>query len=81
MTAAQLQLPGETRGRGLSTVYAVGMGSMAAGGPAWGWLARHQGTATALVAAGVLSLLLLATLHRRRFSSGATAPPRDNIGP
>lgn len=81
MTAAQLQLPGETRGRGLSTVYAVGMGSMAAGGPAWGWLAHHHGTAKAFLAAGVMSLLLLSNLHRRRFSSGATAPPRDNIGP
>lgn len=71
MTAAQLQLPGESRGRGLSTVYAVGMGCMAAGGPAWGWLARHHGTEAAFVTAGLLSLLLVATTHRRRFSLGA----------
>lgn len=81
MTAAQLYLPGEARGRGLSTVYAVGMGSMAAGGPAWGWLARHHGTATALVAASVLSLLVLAALHRRSFGGAATGRARDNIGP
>ncbi len=79
MTAAQLQLPDETRARGLSTVYAVGMGSMAAGGPAWGWLARHHGTETALMVAGTLSLLLLATMRQRRFSPGAAGPARDNI--
>jgi MFS family permease len=81
MTAAQLYLPGEARGRGLSTVYAVGMGSMAAGGPAWGWLARHHGTATAFVAASVLSLLVLAALHRRSFGGAAAGRARDNIGP
>ncbi len=68
MTAAQLQLPAASRGRGLSIVYAVGMAGLATGGPVWGLIARHFGIASAFVAAGVLSLAVVALTRSRRFT-------------
>jgi dipeptide/tripeptide permease len=71
MTAAQLQLPAESRARGLSIVYAVGMGGLAAGGPLWGWVARHFGTEVGFAAAGLLSLVLVGLTGRRPFTLGS----------
>lgn len=65
MTAAQLQLPGESRGRGLSVVYAVGMAGLAVGGPTWGLIARHFGIGAGFACAGLLSIALLTLTHGR----------------
>ncbi|MCU0759192.1 MAG: MFS transporter [Steroidobacteraceae bacterium] len=72
MTAAQLQLPAESRARGLSVVYAVGMAGLAAGGPVWGWVARQFGTGAGFVAAGACSLLLVGLTFRREFTLGGS---------
>ncbi len=66
MTAAQLQLPAEARGRGLSAVYAVGMAGLALGGPMWGAIASHFGIGTGFICAGVTSGALLLLTYRRR---------------
>lgn len=71
MTAAQLQLPAESRARGLSVVYAVGMAGLAVGGPVWGWVARHFGTGVGFAAAGLLSLVFVALTFRRPFTLGS----------
>lgn len=77
MTAAQLQLPETSRARGLSLVYAAGMAAMAAGGATWGWLARHLGVDSALLIAGIVSLVLAILTRKRAFTRDATAvvPP------
>jgi MFS family permease len=64
MTAAQLQLPAQARSRGLSAVYAVGMGGLAVGGPLWGWISRHFEVGTGFVCAGVTSIALLLLTFR-----------------
>jgi MFS family permease len=68
VTAAQLQLPGESRGRGLAVIYAVGMAGLAAGGPLWGAIARGFGIGPALVAAGVASVAIVLSTRRLRFA-------------
>ena len=73
MTAAQLQLPETSRARGLSIVYAAGMAAMAAGGATWGWLARHFGVESALLIAGIVSLVLTMLTRKRAFIQDATA--------
>ena len=65
MTAAQLQLPEASRGRGLSVVYAVGMAGLALGGPVWGFIARHFGIGAGFACAGVVSIGLLALTRSR----------------
>ena len=69
MTAAQLQLPAESRGRGLSAVYAVGMAGLAVGGPLWGSIAGRFEVGTGFVCAGVASVLLLLVTRRRRVTT------------
>jgi len=69
MTAAQLQLPAQSRGRGLSAVYAVGMAGLALGGPLWGAIASHFEVATGFVCAGVTSVALLLLTYRRHVTT------------
>lgn len=69
MTAAQLQLPAQARGRGLSAIYAVGMAGLALGGPVWGSIARHFGIATSFACAAVASVALVLLTFRRRVTT------------
>lgn len=69
MTAAQLQLPAQARGRGLSAVYATGMAGLALGGPLWGTIARHFEVTTSFTCAAVASVALLLLTFRRRVTT------------
>lgn len=70
MTAAQLQLPAQARGRGLSAVYAVGMAGLALGGPLWGSIASRFEVGTGFACAGVTSVALLLLTYRRHVTTG-----------
>ena len=69
MTAAQLQLPAQARGRGLSAVYAVGMAGLALGGPLWGSIASRFGIGTSFICAGVTSVAFLLLTYRRHVTT------------
>jgi MFS family permease len=73
MTAAQLQLPTQARGRGLSAVYAVGMAGLALGGPLWGAIASRFAVGTGFVCAGVTSVALLLLTRRRHVTTAMRA--------
>ena len=64
MVAAQIQLAGRMRGRGLSFVYAVGTLCLVGGGLLWGAVARAYSPAIALAASGLSLLLLLALTYK-----------------
>lgn len=65
---AQLSLPGWVRGRGLSVVLMVIMGSMAAGSALWGQLAALTTIPTALISAGLGSLVAIVATRNARLS-------------
>jgi predicted MFS family arabinose efflux permease len=77
MTAAQLQLPAEARGRGLSMVYAVGMGGLALGGPLWGSIASRFDVGSGFIAAAAVSLALLLLTGRRRITTESAREVRE----
>jgi MFS family permease len=76
MTAAQLQLPAQARGRGLSAVYAVGMAGLALGGPLWGSIASHFEVRTGFLCAGMTSVALLLLTFRRHVTAELRFGPR-----
>jgi MFS family permease len=77
MTAAQLQLPAEARGRGLSAVYAVGMAGLALGGPIWGSIASRFEVGTGFVCAGATSVALLLLTRRRHVTTALRFGPES----
>jgi MFS family permease len=77
MTAAQLQLPAEARGRGLSAVYAVGMAGLAVGSPLWGSIAGRFEVEVGFVCAGAASFGLLLLTSRRRVTTSLAFEARD----
>ena len=68
--AAQMQLPGWVRARGMS-IYQMGlMGGTAAGAALWGQVAGHGSIRIALVASAVFGALVLWVLRRRPMADG-----------
>ena len=76
MVAAQLQLPNAVRGRGLSFIYATGMGCLALGSACWGYIAKLADPETALMLAG--ACLFGGFIATRHLTIVAVAVPGDS---